>query len=275
MRFDGSHLSSAKEHPGATAGHRSEGRAAALSGSGARGAPELRQPGRQPALHGSHDDDPPRTGRHHLRQPLLVDAADGEPRLRRRLRRPLARQVQTRAPPGPAWWVWSTRGRCRSSPRHRPARPRPPGPRVVRGCDRTSHVRPDDRASLRRRQVALPDVQDVRPRGHREVGAVVHREQRAVAPARRGERRQQLRAPRRPPGASRATARCRRRHPARRRGTARGRPARGGRRCTGRAWPRRGGAGERRAGWGWSPGWSPADPTRRYGQGRSTGAHTG
>ncbi len=129
----------------------------------------------------AHDDDPRRARRRHLLQPGVVDPADREPRPRRRVRGGGPDEVEAR-------------GRATRLGRGRPAGAGAevvdagldgagPGLVEVVGGAADQHVVAEDLPGHRDRQVVLPEVQHVGARGQRDVGAVVHGEQRVVAAA--------------------------------------------------------------------------------------------
>ena len=89
---------------------------------------------------GPHHDDAASTGSEHLVEVVEIDAADGEPRPRRRQARSRIAPVPALEPDGPAWSASASTARRRSS--RRLLRPRPPPPRFRHATSARSPRRP-------------------------------------------------------------------------------------------------------------------------------------
>lgn len=139
---------------------------------------------------GPNDDDPARTRSQHLLQVGVVDAADGEPGAGR----PRVGELADRAEGGvrPARF-----GRCR------PNRSEAEIVDSVEACgsrglgqavaaESDDHFLTDHAAGRRGREVALTQMQHVRPGGQRNVGAIVDSQQLSVAAGGVGEHRKQV-----------------------------------------------------------------------------------
>ena len=127
-----------------------------------------------------------RAGGEHLGEPVVVDAADREPRPRRRRGRHRADQVEPGRGAARLGRASASTGRRRSS--RRPASSAAAAVSAALCVERPiEHVVADDLAGPGDRQVVLAEVQHVGAGGERDVGAVVDGEQRAVPGAGVGE----------------------------------------------------------------------------------------
>jgi hypothetical protein len=132
-----------------------------------------------------HHDDPVGAGVQHLVEPGVVDAADGEPRPRRRSARHRSHEVESRR----RATRLGRRGPARADAEVVDARLLRGRRGLVRTVRRTPdhHVVAHDLARPCDGKVVLAEVQDIGPGGQRHVGPVVHREQRSVPGTRLGE----------------------------------------------------------------------------------------